>query len=305
MVEPSIQGQKAAPQVDNLRGALWMLGSAATMAASSVAIKVMGHHLPPLEVAFMRSVTGVCVLLPIILRHGVRVYATPSPQRHLIRIVLSCVSITSGIYGLVQLQLATAVSLSFTRPLFMIVIALIVLHETVGWRRGLATAVGFLGVLVVMGPTEVNSMPAVMASLLSAATLAGTMAVVRQQSAYDRPATILCWVTTGVTLMLAIPAFLVWQPPTLFDWGIALFLGVIGSGGQYMMIRAFTIGEATVMNPIDYSQIILTTIAGYMLFAEIPTIWTAIGTVIIVASTLYIVLREAALAKSAGAKPHK
>src|SRR5690606_2558083 len=137
---------------------------------------------------------------------------------------------------------------------------------------------------VVMGPTEIDSLPGVLASLLSAATLAGTMAVIRQQSAYDSPATILCWVTTGVTLALMVPAFLVWQPATLVDWLIALFLGIIGSGGQHMMIRAVTIGEATAMYPVDYSQIILTTIAGYFLFAELPTIWPALRAVIIVAS---------------------
>jgi drug/metabolite transporter (DMT)-like permease len=66
-----------------------------------------------------------------------------------------------------------------------------------------------------------------------------------------------------------------------------------------MLIRAFAEGEATVVNPIDYSQIIFVSIIGFIMFAEIPTIWTGLGTVVIMGSTLYILFREAKVKKAA------
>ena len=92
---------------------------------------------------------------------------------------------------------------------------------------------------------------------------------------------------------MAFPAYFVWEPPRPSDWLVTAGLGVAGAVAQYMIIQAFTYGEATVVNPVDYTQIIVTTVAAYFLFSEVPGIWTVVGIVIIVASTLYIMLREA------------
>jgi drug/metabolite transporter (DMT)-like permease len=216
--------------------------------------------------------------------------------------MFSATAATSGIYAIAKLPLALATSLGFTRPLFMIIIAALFLGEVVGWRRGVATVIGFVGVVTTIGPSHVDLSWGFLAALGSAASLAAAMAVVKSLSRIDNPATIMCWSTTGVAVVVAIPAFIAWTDPTPMEWFLMGSTGVTASMGQYMMIRAFTHGEATVVNPIDYSQIVLTSIAGYFLFSEVPTIWTGVGTLIIVAATLYIVLRDAKL-KAAPAKP--
>jgi len=283
------------PKIDNLQGALWMSGAAVVSALNTLGIKILGTNMPAFEVAFLRCVAGLLALTPFLMRHGLSVYRTPTPKLHIIRIVCSALAIICGVYGVTHLHLTTAVSLGFTRPLFMIILAMVILNEIVGWRRISATIVGFLGVLLVLGPTDISNVPAACASLASAAFLAGAFAVIRHQSQHDSAATIICWAQTGICFVTAIPAIMVWQTPTTQDYLLALLLGLSGVLSQYMMVRAFMHGEATVVNPLDYTQIIYIAILGYFFYAEVPTLWTIVGTGVIISSTLYIVLRETKL----------
>ena len=290
--------------IDNLRGAGWMIFSSAFFAMSYSASKYVADVVPPPEVAFFRCLFGLTVIAPFVVRQGFSVFHTKSPGVHLTRTVCAAISLNLTYYALANLPLATAISLSFTRPLFMILIAMAFLGEIVRWRRGLATIVGFIGVLVVLGPHGLDSLPAASAALAGAAFTAGAVAVVRKQAGTDSAGTIMVWFATSTAIVTAIPAAFVWKtPPTLEAWAVLAFMGIVGTLGQYFMIRAFIQGEATVMNPIDYSQILMSAVIGYIIFNEIPPASLWMGAAIIVGSTLYILLRESRL-KKASPPPH-
>ncbi len=283
--------------VDNMRGAVWMVGSAIVFSGVSVMIKALGQDLPSPEMVFFRCLFGLVVVVPFVARYGFSVFKTGRPDLHIMRVICAVIGMNCGFYATTHLELATAVSLGYTRPLFMILLAVMFLGEVVRWRRGVATLVGFIGVLVMLRPTEVPiSLPAV-AALVAALAVAGAMSVVRQQAAVDGPATIMVWFGTGTALLTAIPAAFVWETPQNSQWALLVAIGVSASVGQYMMIKAFTHGEATVMNPIDYLQILLAAVTGFFIFHEVPSMWTGVGAGIIIISTLYILLREAALKK--------
>ncbi|MBL8644369.1 MAG: DMT family transporter [Rhodospirillaceae bacterium] len=285
------------PPVDNTKGAIWMVGSALVFAGVAVLIKKLGQSVPVAEMVFFRCLFGLSIIVPFIIRYGFRVFKTARPDLHIVRVLCAVVGMNCGFYAMTHMELATAVSLGYTRPLFMILLAVMFMGEVVRWRRGLATLIGFIGVLVMLQPATVPvGLPAV-AALVSALAVAGAMSVVRQQAVVDGPATIMAWFATGTAIITAVPAVFVWETPAPDQWVYLIAIGVMASIGQYMMIKAFTHGEATVMNPIDYLQILLAALFGFMLFDEIPNIWTGIGAVVIIASTLYILLREAALQK--------
>jgi drug/metabolite transporter (DMT)-like permease len=225
------------------------------------------------------------------------VFKTARPDMHVARVLCAVVGMNCGFYATAHLELATVVSLAYTRPLFMIILAVMFLGEVVRWRRGLATAVGFLGVLVMLRPTAVPVELPALAALMGALMVAGAMAVVKQQAAVDGPATIMVWFGVGTAVLTFFPAIFVWEAPRADHWVLLIAIGVLASIGQYMMIQAFTHGEATVMNPIDYLQILLAALFGFWLFDEVPSVWTGVGAAVIIASTLYILLREAALNK--------
>ena len=299
MSEPAPHSrQTALPPIDNKRGAMWMFAASICFSVMIIMVKRLGTDFAAPEIAFFRCLLGLAFIVPFVARQGFAVFRTRSPGKHLIRVLCAVVGINLSFYAATHLPIATATSLNFTRPLFMIILGVLVLGEVVRWRRGVATAVGFAGVIVMLGPSEFGTSLPALAALTAAATTAGAMAVVRTQDAVDGPATIMVWFATGTAVLNIVPAALVWETPqTMQQWVLLASVGLISSLGQYLMIRAFILGEATVMNPIDYSQIILTAILGYFAFGEVPSMWTWVGAAIIVASTLYILFREQALAK--------
>jgi len=288
--------------LDNMRGALWMLASSVCFATSGLAIKTVGAELPVAVVAFFRVVFGLIFLVPLFVKHGPRIFYTKQPGWHLLRLAGSSGSILFGFYAITHLPYATAVSLSFTRPFFIILIAVIFLGEVVRWRRGLATVMGFVGVVIMLGPTEVGFTLPALSALAAAASVSVALAVIRKHAATEGLA-FMSWFFAGSVVILAPFAWWFWETPHGIQWAYLAYIGFIASAGQYCLIRSLMIAEATVVSPIDYIQIIFAAIAGYYLFGEEPTIWTGVGTVVIVAATLYILFREARLKAEPEATP--
>ena len=279
--------------IDNLRGAVWMVAGVLFFSATAVLIKYAGQTLHTFEVVFFRCLFGVLVVIPLLMQSGFSSLRIRKPGLHALRVLCAVVAMNSGFYALANIELATAVSLSFSRPLFMILLAVVILGEVVRWRRGLATVIGFCGVLIMLQPGAMEFEWAFAAALLGAFAVAVALVLVKLIAVYDEPVSIMVSFSLGTVLVSCIPAALVWQTPTSTELLFLIGLGIVASLGQYSLIRAFTLGEATVMSPIDYLQIILASTAGYFLFQEVPSIWTLLGALVIVGATLYIVIRGA------------
>ncbi len=262
-------------------------------ATTAVLIKYAGQTLHTFEVVFFRCLFGVLVVIPLLMQSGVRSLKIRKPGLHVLRVICAVIAMNSGFYALANLELATAISLSFTRPLFMILLAIVILGEVVRWRRGLATVIGFCGVLIMLQPGTMEFQWAFAAALLAAFAVAAALITVKLIAPYDAPVTIMLSFSIGTVLVSAVPAALVWRTPTEGELMLLIGLGIVASMGQYSLIRAFTLGEATVISPIDYLQIIIGSTAGFFLFQERPSIWTLIGALVIVGATLYIVIRGA------------
>ena len=288
--------------LDNMRGALWMLASSLCFATSGLAIKAVGASLPVPVIAFFRVVFGLIFLAPLFARNGLRMFYTKQPGWHLVRLAGSSASILFGFYAITHLPYATAVSLSFTRPLFIILIAVIFLGEVVRWRRGLATIAGFVGVVIMLGPTDIGFTPPALAALAAAASVSVALAVIRKHAATEGLA-LMSWFFAGSVVILAPIAWFYWETPQGIQWAYLAYIGFIASAGQYCLIRSLMVAEATVVSPIDYIQIIFAAVAGYYVFGEAPTIWTGVGTIVIVSATLYILFREAHLKERPEATP--
>ena len=202
----------------------------------------------------------------------------------------------SGFFALTHLPLAMATSLSFARPLFMIVLAILFLGEVVRARRWTATVVGLIGVLIVVRPTGAIELAALF-SIFSAFMVASAMVVTKLMAPTERPATVIFYAGIFASLLTLIPAVVVWETPTLSQFGLLIAMGAIGTLGSNCMIRAISAGEATVVAPVEYVRIIFAAILGFLIFSEVPDFFVGIGAVVIVGSTLYITLREARLGK--------
>lgn len=285
-------GQSVRALPPNLRGALWMLGSALLFTVMSSLVKVLGTRLSSFEVAFFRSLTGLLFILPLIMPQGLSSVHTHRPWLHLLRGALGSMGMMFGFYAFVHLPLATASAISFSRTLFLVPLAFLFVGEHVGVRRLAATGAGFIGVLIILRPSAAME-PAAFVAVVSAIVIAGAVTCVKILSRSDGPLVLLLTSSVIGVVTTAIPATINWVTPSLMELGGLVVMGAFGIGAQTCFIRAYSIGEVSALAPIDYTRLLLATAAGFFLFGTIPDFWVFVGAAVIVASTLYITLREA------------
>lgn len=285
-------GQGVAALPPNLRGALWMLGSALLFTVMATLVKILGARLDSFEVAFFRSLTGILFILPLILHPGRQGVSTRRPWLHLLRGALGSCGMMFGFYAFVHLPLATASAISFARTLFLVPLAVLFVGETVGYRRLAATIVGFIGVLIILRPSATTDLAALVA-VLSAIVIAGAVTCVKILSREDGPMTLLFTSSFIGVIATAIPAAMNWVMPTFQEFVGLGIMGAFGIAAQTCFIRAYSIGEVSALAPIDYTRLLLATAVGFFLFGSVPDFWVFFGAAVIVASTLYITMREA------------
>lgn len=282
---------------DTSKAIILVIIGAAGFTVMGALAKHLGRDLNSFQIAFFRALVGFVVLLPMVLQAGISSLRTEVPHLHAFRVVAGTAAMMCGFYALTHLPLATATALTFTKPLFMMFVAMILLGETVRWRRWSATIIGFLGVLVMVRPDREGLDPAMMVALAQALLVAIAVASVKLIPRHESERTILFYMATFSTLIIAIPAMFVWQWPTWSQLGLLLLMGAIGLGSQAVSVRGFRLGEATVISPLEYIKLIFATAVGLAFFGEQPTIDLLIGAVVVIGSTLYIVRREAQLGK--------
>lgn len=281
---------------DNTRGAIWMLLAAAGFSSMSVFVKIAGEDLPAIQVAFFRCVFGFAFLMPALLRLGLRKsFATNRPGLHTFRAFIGMAAMLSFFYAIANAPLADVVALSFAKPLFVIGFAVLFLGEIVRWRRWTATGVGFLGVVVMMRPGQEGFDPDTLAALSGAAFVALAVVLVKLLSKTESHMSTMAWFAGVSSIATAIPAAIVWAPPTPELWAVGVMVGFLGVISQSFILSAYRTGEATAVAPFDYSRIIFATVLGAALFNEWPDAWTLSGAAIVVAATIYIGRREAKL----------
>jgi drug/metabolite transporter (DMT)-like permease len=282
----------------NARGALWMLASAVTFTVMTMLIKYLGTDYSPALQTFYRQLAGLIVLLPVILPNPRQVFRTTRPGILLFRSGAGTIGMILAFYAYQKLPLADANALSFTRTLWLVPLAAFVLKETVGPRRVSATIVGFLGALLMLQPQAQGeagwpAAAALASSLLFAFTVTGMKVMTRDHTTL----TLMAW-SAVLGFVLAIPAALfVWRWPTLGDFGLLCAMGVLGTITQACYINGMAEGDAAAMAPIDYTRLVFAVILGYALFRDVPNAMTMLGAGVVMASTIYITLREARLGK--------
>lgn len=284
----------------NVRGAIWILAASILFSFMAATVKTVGARLDSFQIAFFRCAFGLIVILPFMARAGPQVFRTSRPLLHIVRALTGLVAMFCGFYSITHLPLADATAISFAKPLFMILLAVLFLGETVRWRRWTATVVGFLGVVIMINPGENGLNPAMAAALVGTLCVAVVVVLVKRLSATEAPLTILFTFGVVSTVVSAIPAALVWQTPTWTELALMVLIGALGAAGQSCAIRGFRVGEATAVVPFDYSRLLFAGALGYVLFGDVPTLNTLAGAALIVVSTLYIALREAKLGKKPG-----
>ena len=279
-----------------LRAILWVVLSGILFSFMGVFVKLLGTRLAIPQVAFFRALFGLAAILPFAIAAGPKVLATKHPLGHLARGLMGATGMFCGFYAYTHLPLATATAYSFTKPLFLVLLAAVFLGETVRARRLTAMAVGFAGVLVMLRPHAGIEVAALVA-LFGAATVAGVVVAIKVLVRTERPVTVMFYFGVISTTILAVPAWLVEAPPSGGDLLLPIAIGPAGASRHSPMTPAYTLTDATAIGPLDYLRLLYSAAFGYLIFGEVPDVWMWVGAGIIIASTLYIAHREAQLGK--------
>ncbi|MEM9669568.1 MAG: DMT family transporter [Pseudomonadota bacterium] len=306
-------------QANNLKGALWLIGSSLFFTVFLTLAKFLSSTQDPVAIAFWRSAVGFLVTVPVILRQGRVVLALHRPWLVILRSLAGTLAFLCSMIAISDaftLPLSQFNAISFARALFLTVLAAVFLREAVGpWRWG-AVFVGFVGILIMVMPGLL--LPGFAAesvvvdggtafALASAAGFATAIIMVKTLSADHSPITLLIWGNLFSTLFLGLwliigPPFVSvldlpldtggWQTPALAEFGLLLAMAVTGVAAQYCYINAMAVGDASFLAPVDYLRLPMAALVDWLVFKLLPGLNVWIGAAIIVSATLVITLRE-------------
>jgi len=281
----------------NVQGALWLVSGGFIFTSTSVMIRLLSAQIESVQTAFFRAVISVVLLLPMIAAGRVKPWQSKRIAGHFWRTFMGTTSMVLGFYAVTMLPLADATAIAFSQPLFSVVVAALIAGEKVRWRRWSATIIGFVGVLVMVRPGEGSLQAGALVALANAATVALSIYLVKRLSDSETPLMILTQFALFSTVLLAVPAILVWRWPDVWGWLLAIGVALSATVGQYFWVQAFKAGEMSAVAPFEYLRLPFAVFVGWLIWGEMPVIWTYLGAAIVIGSALYIAHREAQLGR--------
>lgn len=285
------------PPADAMRGGLWMLAAALSFTLMTTLIREVAQEIHPFEVAFFRTVTNLLLILPFAIRTGRSVFTTANHRLYALRGLVGVVFLMTFFTGAAMIQVSDSQALIFTAPLFTTVLAVLFLGERLHFHRISALVIGFVGALIILRPgfTALNIGAALV--LLAALANATSNAIVKHSTRTDHPDKVVFFLMLYVTPAMALPAFLVWTTPDLRQLALMIGVGVFATLNQRFLGRAFASADATAVLSFDFARLPFAALVGWIVFSELPDIWTWVGGGVIFVASVYIAYRESWLRK--------
>jgi len=276
------------------RGMLWMFAAAVFFSTSVGFVRQLSDTLSTFEIVFIRQLMGITFMIPWLWRIGISAMRTSRMPLLTFRALLSYLGMLASYYSYTLIQLADAVSLQFTTPLFTVILAIIFLKEVVGLHRWTALLVGFIGVAIIVRPgfTDINI--GVPIAILAAVFYAGSNVANRALASTEATSVIMFYGFLLQIPMAAVPAVLTWVTPGWEHILPLLGFGIVAFGAQYCLTRSFAVADASLVEPVMFVRLPLVAIIGYFVFSQSPDVWTWVGAVVIFSSTYILARLEAA-----------
>ena len=277
-----------------LRGALLSLTAFGFYATHDVVVKLLGAHYTSFQIIFFSGLMGFPLVTLMLM--GDRRDGTLIPRHPwwtALRTVAASVTGVMGFFAFSVLPLAQCYAIFFAMPMLITLMAIPLLGEKVGLRRGIAVIVGLVGVLIVLRPGGGEGLGiGHLAALGAAITGALTSVIVRKIGSEERSAVLMLYpMVLSFFAMGAIMPF-VYVPMPVSDLALTAVMAFLGMMGALGIIAAYRTAPAVIVAPMQYSQIIWAALYGWLFFGEAIDLFTGLGTGVIIASGIYIVLRE-------------
>ena len=273
-----IQGASAfwKRQTPVMRGIVLMCLSTGAFSIMHGLVRFVSEVLPPFQIAFFRNIFGLVFLFPLLKRSRFAILRTKRIGLHALRGVINM----------------AAMLMFFTAPIFMAILAVLVLGERFRIYRWVTILSGFVGMLIILRPGLVAIDTGALLVTTSAALWAVAMIIIKILSRTESSLTIVAYMGIFLGVFSIAPALWVWQPFGLQTLGWMVLIGLFGSIAQLAISQSLKETDPTAVMPFDFLKLIWTAIIGAWFFSEIPDMYTLIGAAMIFLSGLFIALRE-------------
>lgn len=271
-----------------------MLSSVFLFSLMDAIVKWLGDSYPTQQIMFFRCAVAIIPLVVIIMvRGGLPILRTTQIKWHLLRSLLGVSAMALAFYAFSLMPLGNAIAILHTTPIFMTILSVLVLRETVGVHRWSAVICGFFGMVMVIKPGTGLLDSGSLYMLGAALLIACTTIIIRLLSLRDDPVCITFYFTlTGLLVSSLGILWLGWQPPKRFDLLLLIAVGLLGGIAQYMMTLSYRHAEIGIVAPLKYLTIVLGGLYGYLIWFELLDLLSVIGIFIIASAGIYTLHRE-------------
>lgn len=281
-----------APQ-PKIQGILLAFLGFAFFATHDALIKTLGGTYSVFQIIFFTTLLSFVPMTVVMLAdRKVDNFLPHHPWLILLRSGLMIAAMSGTFYAFANLPMAEVYSILFTVPLFITVLSVPLLGETVRAQRWAAVGIGLVGVIVVLRPGSTELTLAHGAALIGAFSGALSNILVRKVGKSERSAVMILYPMLLSVIAMAAVMPQVYVPPTLGHLGMMAAVAILSVIAQHMIIAAYRAAPAALVAPSQYSQIIWATLFGALFFNETPDIYVGIGASIIILSGVFVVWRE-------------
>ena len=240
------------------------------------------------QMMWIRSALFVLFAWFVVRKQGLRVaFRSARPALQIFRSLVAIVEGAMFVLAFRYLPLADTHAVAATSPLIVIAMGVLFLGERAGAARWLAVAAGFVGVLLIVRPGFRSFDWPLVLPLVGAVMWAGYQILTRLASLSDAPSTSLLWSAIVALIGTSFVGPLYWQWPTAAAWALMIVISLMGAIAHYALIKALDYAEAGAVQPYAYTLLVWVTILGFVVFGDVPDLWTITGAAIVVLSGLY------------------
>jgi drug/metabolite transporter (DMT)-like permease len=267
--------------------ALWMAGWLLLMLFVAIAGRVTLRELNVFQVMELRSLIGFLMLWPIIaLNGGFVAMKTTRPLAHVSRNLVHYISQIGWFFALTLIPLSQLISIEFTMPIWIAIMAATFLGERMTAPKITATVLGLIGVIVIVRPSAGAINIGQIVALAAAFGFGISVTLIKSLTGTESTVKIIFWMIVVQAIVGMIPALYFWQWPTPYLWGWMVLLAFCGTFCHFCMARAMLYADATVVVPMDFLRVPLSAAIGWLLYAEQIDLYTGLGAALILAGNM-------------------
>ncbi|WP_112322136.1 DMT family transporter [Oceanibium sediminis] len=272
---------------DNLRGGGWLLADMSLNIWALSIVKWLGADYTASQIVFLRALTGLVLIAPLILRNRGAFRNLGDLHLHFWRVLMAVITLTASFFAISRIPFATVTALGFTRPLVTMVLAGILLRETVTRRQWGAAAIALCGVLIAVQPGAVPWNIGLAA--MGVVVLAGSGTVIATRRLRAAPVIVMmAFYTAGLTVFSAPLALANWTPIQGGHLLPLLLVGVFAQTAQVCYLRAQYHGTAGFLSVLSYLSLVFSVSVGFFAFGERPTIAFTAGAALVILAAIWV-----------------